>query len=86
MGATREDAGYRRVSESTETLVARIEELESQAAFQDELHNSLNTIVSKQGGEIIELKRQVRLLSDRLKEIGESATGSGPQDEIPPHY
>ena len=74
------------MSDTLETLAKRIEELESQAAFQDELHESLNTTVSKQDREILELKRQLSLLSERIKEYGEAIPGAGPQDETPPHY
>ena len=74
------------MSDSIETLAKRIEELESQAAFQDELHESLNATVAKQDGEILELRRQLILLNERIKEFGEAAPGGGPQDETPPHY
>ena len=69
-----------------ESLAKRLEELESQAAFQDEMHESLNAIVARQDGEILELKRQFSLLSARLKEFGEAIPGADPQDETPPHY
>lgn len=74
------------MSDSIEILAKRIEELESQAAFQDELHESLNTIVARQDGEIIELKRQFGLLNERIKELGDIAPGAQAQDETPPHY
>ncbi len=74
------------MSDSLETLSKRIEELESQAAFQDELHESLNAVVAKQDGEILELKRQLILLTERIKEFGDAIPGAGPQDETPPHY
>jgi len=74
------------VTDPTESFAKRIEELESQLSFQDELIESLNGTVAKQDGEIIELKRQFSLLSERLKEIGDAAPGSTPQDETPPHY
>jgi len=74
------------MSDSIETLVRRIEELESQAAFQDELYDSLNTIVAKQDGQILKLNRQLVLLNERIKEFGEAIPGAGPQDETPPHY
>jgi len=74
------------VNNSVEALARRIDELESQAAFQDELHESLNATVSKQDREILELKRQLGLLSERLKEIGDASPGAAPQDETPPHY
>jgi len=74
------------MSDSLESILKRVEELESQAAFQDELHDSLNTIVAKQDGEILDLKRQLILLTERIKEFGEAIPGAGPQDETPPHY
>ena len=74
------------MTDSIDALTKRIEELESQAAFQDELHDSLNTIVAKQDREILELKRQLLLLNQRIKEFGEAIPGAGPQDETPPHY
>ena len=74
------------MSDSIETLARRIEELESQAAFQDELHESLNATVARQDREILEMKRQFNLLSERLKEIGDASPGAAQQDETPPHY
>lgn len=74
------------MSHSVDSLTGRIEELESQAAFQDELHESLNKIVARQDSEILELKRQLSLLNERIKEFGEAIPGAGPQDETPPHY
>jgi len=69
-----------------ETLSKRVDELESQAAFQDELIESLNTTVAKQDRELLELKHQLSQLSDRMKEIGDILPGEPPQDETPPHY
>jgi SlyX protein len=74
------------MSEPIESFAKRIEELESQLAFQDELIESLNSTVARQDGEILELKRQFGMLSERLKEIGDASPGATPQDEIPPHY
>jgi SlyX protein len=74
------------MTDSIETVAKRIEELESQVAFQDELIESLNTTVARQDGEVLELKRQFSLLSERLKEIGDASPGAAQQDETPPHY
>ena len=74
------------MSDSIETLTRRIDELESHADFQGELFESLNATVAKQDGEILELKRQLILLTERIKEVGEAIPGAGPQDETPPHY
>ncbi|MCW8927097.1 MAG: SlyX family protein [Xanthomonadales bacterium] len=74
------------MGESLSELIRRIDELESQLAFQDELHENLNNIVARQDRELIDLKRQLALLSERIKEVGEGIPGLGPQDETPPHY
>ena len=74
------------MSDKVETLNQRVEELETQMAFQDELHESLNATVAKQDGEILELKRQFSILSVRLKDIGDATGGAQQQDETPPHY
>ena len=74
------------MKDSIEALTRRIEELKSQLAFQDELNESLNATVAKQDGEILELKRQFRVISERLKEIADISPGAQSQDETPPHY
>ena len=74
------------MSKTIESLANRIDELESQLAFQDELIESLNTTVARQDGEILELKHRFSRLSERLKEIGDASPGAAPQDETPPHY
>ena len=74
------------MTETLEALAKRVEELETQMAFQDDTHESLNATVAKQDGEILDLKRQFSMLSDRLKDMGDAAGGAQQQDETPPHY
>lgn len=74
------------MTESIESLSKRVEELEHQVAFQDELHDTLNNIVVRQDGEIRALKQQFSLLHERVKEYSDALPGAGPQDETPPHY
>ncbi len=74
------------MNDSLQTLIKRIEELETQLAFQDELHETLNTIVVKQDAELRVLKRQMGQVAERVKEIGDTTPGAQPQDETPPHY
>jgi SlyX protein len=74
------------VSSTQDKLGERLDNLESQLAFLDELVERLNEVVAKQELELIGLKRQVGLLTERLKEIGDAAPGAFPQDETPPHY
>ena len=74
------------MSAAFEMLVKRVDELESQVAFQDELIESLNTTVAKLDHEVLELKHQLSRMSERLKEIADVSPGAAPQDETPPHY
>ena len=74
------------MSDSLQSLIKRIEELETQLAFQDQLHDTLNTIVARQDAELRELKRQMGQMAERIKDIGDAAPGAQPQDETPPHY
>ena len=74
------------MSDNIDALGRRIDELESQLAFQDELIESLNNTVARQDRELLELKHQLGHLSERLKEIGDVSAGEAPQDETPPHY
>lgn len=74
------------MSQTPETLTRRIDELESQVAFHDELIESLNSTVARQDRELLDLKHRFTRLSERLKEVGETAAGAVPQDETPPHY
>lgn len=71
---------------TAEDLARKVEELESQAAFQEQLHQQLDATVARQDREILELKQQVRVLSERLRELRDAASAPGPVDEAPPHY
>ncbi len=75
------------MSGQQETL-RRLEELESQLAFQDALHQQLNEVVARQDRELGRLQQQVQELSRRLKEVGDAMAGAtaGSGEEIPPHY
>ncbi|NNE05661.1 MAG: SlyX family protein [Xanthomonadales bacterium] len=73
---------------SEHDLERRVEELESQLAFQDELHAQLNKVVARQDRELALLIAQVEVLAARLKDLGDTVS-SGPGDsgdEAPPHY
>ena len=74
------------MSQTIEMLGKRIDELESQLAFQDEIIESLNSTVANHDRELRELKHQLSHLSERIKEIDDASPGEAPQDETPPHY
>jgi SlyX protein len=66
----------------------RLDELESRAAFQDDLIESLNQVVARQDRELADLARRVKDLESRLVALTEQASlpGSGDGYEVPPHY
>lgn len=69
------------------SLARRVEELETQLAFQEELHRRLDDAVARQDREILELQAQVRALGRRLRDLGEAASDlAASADETPPHY
>ncbi len=65
----------------------KLETLESRNAFQDDVIEQLNNELSLHQKEIAELKYQLKLIANRLKENGNGQGAS--KDEIeppPPHY
>jgi SlyX protein len=69
-------------------IQSRIDELESRLAFQDDVIEALNEVVSRQDRELARLANQLNALSVKFAELAESATGadSAGGHEIPPHY
>lgn len=65
-----------------------IVELETRLAFQEDTINQLNDVVSRQDGDLMLLKEQVRTLAQRLLELQRlpSQGGGDLVDERPPHY
>ena len=64
----------------------RVTELESRVAFQEQLIDQLNEVISKQDKALINLTRVVEILNQKvnLGEHGQSALES--HDAPPPHY
>lgn len=74
-------------SDDLAALEARVAELETQLAFQDDLHQRLDETVARQDREILELRQRLQLMADRLKDLGDVAVpGEVAVDEVPPHY
>ena len=67
----------------------RIINLEIKAAYQDDLLQALNTVVSQQQQQIDRLEMTCQLLHERLKSLSterDAGGGGGTGYEIPPHY
>ncbi|MBQ0834108.1 MAG: SlyX family protein [Marinobacter sp.] len=67
-------------------LQARMDELETRLAFQDDIINTLSEQVAKQEMDIRELWNAKRLLHNQLKEVAPSNMKSEEDETPPPHY
>ena len=73
------------LTDGTEGMDTRIDELEVKAAFAEDMLDGLNATVYRQQQQIERLQREVRELREQLASVapGEARSLS---DEIPPHY
>lgn len=74
---------------STESdLIARLEELESRQAFQDDLIENLNEVITRHDRDLARMMLQLKNLSARITDIADAGDGpdSSSQHEVPPHY
>lgn len=68
-------------------MEARLMNLETKIAFQDDLVESLNGIVAAQQQQIELLQQQVQMLYDQLRSLSPSTIESADgEEERPPHY
>lgn len=68
-------------------LHQRIDDLESQLAFQENTIDELNQLVIQQSNELTTFKRHLQLLASRLSQVRDEQSGNTPiVDEKPPHY
>jgi len=63
----------------------RVTELEIKVAYQEDLLQALNDVVSDQQQQLIKLEEVSRLLGQRIKNMTESE-GINQGVELPPHY
>jgi len=71
---------------STNELTQAIESLETRNAFQDDVIEHLNHELSIHQGQIAELKQQVALLANRIKDNTPDQHGTEEIEPPPPHY
>jgi SlyX protein len=64
----------------------RLTDLEIKLAFQEDLVDSLNQVVTAQQRELELLQGQVRLLYQQLKSLQPSDIASVDEEAPPPHY
>lgn len=76
------------MSDKSNNDLTRVDELEARLAFQDDLIESLNDVVSRQDQELSRLALRVAGLEERLQDLASSSSGEGdaPGHEVPPHY
>jgi len=67
-------------------LKQAIETLETRNAFQDDVIDQLNHEITIHQGQIAELKQQLALLANRIKENTPDQQGKEEIEPPPPHY
>lgn len=67
-------------------MESRLAELESMVAFLDDTVQGLNAVVVRQQHEIEQLRQQLTVLRDKLKEFTPELVVPQSQETPPPHY
>jgi SlyX protein len=67
-------------------LEQRLESLESRNAFQDDIIEQLNEEIAVHQHQISELKQQLQLLANRVKDASPGPLGKEEVEPPPPHY
>ena len=61
-------------------------ELQTKLAFQEDLLENLNQVITDQQGQIAKLERTVESIIVQIHSMQSSGQDNGQQQEIPPHY
>lgn len=61
-------------------------ELQTKLAFQEDLLENLNQVITDQQGQIAKLERTVESIIVQMHGMQSSGQDNGQQQEIPPHY
>lgn len=70
-----------------EQLTKRIDELETQMAFQEQVIDTLNETITKQQVKSLEHEKMIKLLAKELEQMQQSGGSNTPKDDVPPpHY
>lgn len=74
------------MSADSEQLAARVVELETRLAFQDDTLHQLNDALLVQQRTVEQLRRELAALTDRLRGFDPSPVGRREDEPPPPHY
>jgi len=74
------------MSAESSDLTARVVELETRLAFQDQTVQALNEVVTRQQHDIDRLRRDLDALKARLRGLEPSPVGRREDEPPPPHY
>ncbi|GAA6131829.1 SlyX family protein [Halopseudomonas sabulinigri] len=69
-----------------DTLLARLNELETRLAFQDDIIQSLNDALGQQQIALDRLQRSLQLVAKRQSDMASLMPGDSAEDQPPPHY
>jgi len=69
-----------------ERLEERIDDLESRNVFQDDVIDQLSEELAAHQHEISELKLQIKLVANRIKDAGSLSEDNDDVEPPPPHY
>jgi SlyX protein len=69
-------------------IAARLDELESRLAFQDDLIDNLNEVITRQDRDLARMVIQLGELTARVRDMADAgaAPAISAEHEIPPHY
>jgi len=67
-------------------MTQRIEELESQLAFQEHTVQTLNEIVTRQQGEIEKLQQDMQAIIAQIRLLNDAVRRPSSEEAPPPHY
>lgn len=74
------------MSAESSGLAARITELETRLAFQDQTVQTLNEVVTRQQRDLDRVQHEIETLKARLRGLEPSPVGRREDEPPPPHY